>query len=205
MTAITTTYLEMRERRQLRPKASGDPCFRVLEASARQWEFNRFLYVLVGEAWDWRDRLSWSNERWKMCVESDSMRTFVGYYEGSPAGYFELSCQGESVEIAYFGLAPRFIGKGLGGVLLTRALEEAWNSKPKRVWVHTCTLDHPAALKNYQSRGMVVFKTESKAPDPAPVPIPGQVHSPADGRKPHPFSHVHHSKAHSGRSTPGPA
>lgn len=77
------------------------------------------------------------------------------------AGYFELSEQDHEVEIAYFGLAPSFVGKGLGGALLTQALEEAWRNKPNRVWVHTCTHDHPFALKNYENRGMVVYKTET--------------------------------------------
>ncbi len=165
MTAITTTYLEMTTRDQLRPKKTADTRFWICEAAVKQGAFNRFLYVFVGSAWAWHDKLSWSEAEWKAYAESDAIRTFVAYYDGSPAGYFELSLQGETIEIAYFGLAPRFIGKGLGGPLLTEALETAWSLKPKRVWVHTCTLDHPAALQNYLSRGMVVYKTETKEPD----------------------------------------
>lgn len=160
MSVITTTYLEMTARSQLRPKKPSDSRFRVMEASVKQWEFNRFLYVLVGEAWAWRDKLSWSADRWRSYAESDAISTFVAYFDGSPAGYFELSRREREVELAYFGLAPRFIGRGLGGVLLTDAIEEAWRFDPTRVWVHTCTLDHPAALQNYLSRGMVIFKTE---------------------------------------------
>ena len=78
------------------------------------------------------------------------------------AGYFELFEREHEVEIIYFGLAPSFIGKGFGGALLTRALEEAWRMNPNRVWVHTCTLDHAAALSNYKARGMVVYKTETR-------------------------------------------
>lgn len=174
MAGITTTYLEMRERGHLSPGRSGDACFRILEATVEQWEFSRFLYILVGEAWGWRDKLSWSDECWKAYVESEAITTFVGYYDGSPAGYFELSSQGKEVQIAYFGLTPRFIGKGLGGELLTRAIEEAWNLNPTRVWVHTCSLDHPAALRNYLSRGMTVYKTEMSEPghplQEAPMP-----------------------------------
>ncbi|MDK9708704.1 MAG: GNAT family N-acetyltransferase [Desulforhopalus sp.] len=161
MNEITTIYLEMVDRSQLCPKQVTDSRFQVLEASVDQWQFNRFLYILVGGPWAWRDKLSWSDARWKAYVESEATRTFVGYWDGSPAGYFELQVQDGDVEIAYFGLAPSFIGKGLGGVLLTRTLEEAWALNPRRVWVHTCTLDHPAALKNYQSRGMVIYKTET--------------------------------------------
>jgi GNAT superfamily N-acetyltransferase len=170
MNEIATTYLEMTAQSQLRPAESSDPRFRVTEASFKQWEFNRFLYGLVGEPWAWRDKLSWSDERWRSYAESEAISTFVGYFDGSPAGYFELSLQEQEVELAYFGLAPRFIGRGLGGALLTRAIEEAWRFDPARVWVHTCTLDHPAALQNYLSRGMVVFKTEKNEVDQAPVP-----------------------------------
>jgi GNAT superfamily N-acetyltransferase len=79
------------------------------------------------------------------------------------AGYYELRRDDEDgVEIAYFGLLPEFIGRGLGGALLTNAIEEAWRmSSVSRVWVHTCTLDHPGALGNYQARGMVIYKQET--------------------------------------------
>jgi GNAT superfamily N-acetyltransferase len=162
MATIITTYLEMTDADQLCPKVCEDPHFRVLEATVRQWRFNRFLYEFVGSDWVWLDKLSWSDEQWRSYVEDENVRTFVAYFDGSPAGYFELSENKHEVEIAYFGLAPAFIGKGFGGALLTRAIEEAWAAKPKRVWVHTCNLDHASALDNYKARGMIVYKTEKK-------------------------------------------
>jgi len=165
METITTTYLEMTDAAQLRAKTCGDPRFRILEATVKQWRFNRFLYEFIGEAWEWRAKLSWRDEQWRLYVEDAGLRTFVAYYDGALAGYFELSARDRDIEIAYFGLAPHFIGRGLGGPLLTRALEEAWALKPKRVWVHTCTLDHDAALANYRARGMVVYKTVTSQPN----------------------------------------
>jgi len=162
MTAIITTYLEMTDVTRLRPRACSDTRFRVLAATVKQWRFNRFLYEFIGAQWGWRDKLSWSDEQWRSYVEDESTRTFVAYYEGAVAGYFELSERDQQVEIAIFGLAPSFIGRGFGGALLTRALEEAWTTKPARVWVHTCTLDHASALGNYEARGMVVYKTETE-------------------------------------------
>jgi len=156
-----TTYLEMTCVAQLRPKTCADPRFRVLEATVKQWRFNRFLYEFVGADWAWHGKLSWTDEQWRSYVEDENLRTFVAYYDGSVAGYFELAECDHEVEIAYFGLAPSFIGKGFGGPLLTRALEEAWKAKPNRVWVHTCNLDHASALGNYKARGMVVYKTET--------------------------------------------
>jgi GNAT superfamily N-acetyltransferase len=86
-----------------------------------------------------------------------------GYGSGTPAGYFELERQAKgTVEIAYFGLLPGFIGKGLGAYLLTFATRSAWDMGAARVWVHTCDLDHPRALANYQARGFRIFHVESK-------------------------------------------
>jgi GNAT superfamily N-acetyltransferase len=81
--------------------------------------------------------------------------------ENAAAGYFELrQHQDRSVEIAYFGLLPAFIGRGWGKYLLTRAVESAWQLGTDRVWLHTCTLDHPAALSNYLKRGFRPFREE---------------------------------------------
>ena len=65
------------------------------------------------------------------------------------------------MEIAIFGLMPRFVGRGLGGALLTRALEEAWRTQPSSNRRHTCSLDHPAALPSYIARGMKVYRVET--------------------------------------------
>ena len=128
-----------------------------------QWQFNRFLYMTVGGAFSWNDKRSWTDEQWREYVESPSLRTFVAYYDGAPAGYYELHNEEVGgVEIRYFGLLPAFIGRGFGGALLTSAIEEAWQMSPARVWVHTCMLDHPTALGNYQARGMKIYKVESQ-------------------------------------------
>lgn len=156
------TYLEMTDPAQLRPKPVADVRFRILEATVKQWQFNRFLYSIVGASWAWFDKLSWSDDQWKSYSESDNLHTWAAYYDGSPAGYYELDHQGDEVEIVYFGLAPAFIGRGLGGGLLTSAIKSAWGLHPKRLWVHTCNFDHPAALRNYQARGFAVYKTEVK-------------------------------------------
>jgi GNAT superfamily N-acetyltransferase len=97
-------------------------------------------------------------------LDRAELETWVLYVSGAPAGYVELERQefGTQVEIAYFGLFPEFTGQRLGGYLLTFALERAWLPEVRRVWVHTCSLDHPAALTNYEARGMRLFKEESE-------------------------------------------
>ena len=90
----------------------------------------------------------------------------MAYVSGSPAGYFELEGQpGGNVEITSFGLLPAYIGRGLGGHLLTVAIEKAWQMGSSRVWLHTCSLDHPGALANYCARGFQVFREETASQD----------------------------------------
>ena len=104
------------------------------------------------------------------------------YFSGTPAGYFELDGQdGGELELAYFGLLPTLIGRGLGSELLATAIERAWQRETKRFWLHTCDLDHPRALHNYQSHGLKPYKTKEEIeqlPDIALEPWPGS--SPSD-------------------------
>ncbi len=162
MNEVTTHYLEMKSPSSLKSKDESKG-MQVQECEIKRFRLNRFFYQFVGEAWEWTDRLSWSDEQWKSYAESDNPRTWVAYYKGSPAGYYELQRQDDGdVEIAYFGLAPRFIGQGFGGYLLSRAINSAWEWRgTKRVWVHTCTLDHPSALQNYKARGLEVYRVET--------------------------------------------
>jgi len=158
---LITTYLEMRSPDELRPKRCADARFQIREQRQRDWRFNRDLYFRVGERWDWIDKRPWTEARWKEYAAAPELRTFAAYYDDALAGYYELRCDSEGgIEVAYFGLVPQFIGRGLGGALLTSAIEQAWRISPKRVWVHTCNRDHPQALANYQARGMLVYKVE---------------------------------------------
>lgn len=162
---VEVYYLEMRSPSALvyREQPAG---LEVRECRVKQFEFNRFLYQLVGEPWHWTDKLSWTDEQWKAYVEDEGLRTWVAYQGGTPAGYYELQRQRNGdVEIAYFGLAPKFIGKGYGAYLLYHAIRNAWEwPGTERVWVHTCSLDHPGALSNYKARGLRVYDTVTQEP-----------------------------------------
>ena len=145
---VTTWSLEMRDPSLLRPAGPPKIPITVEQAVEPQPELNRFLYTAVGGDWYWLGRLPWTYERWTVWLDRPEVQTWVARSGGSPAGYFELERQdGTEVEIAYFGLMPQFIGRGAGGHLLTVALERAWAIPDvRRVWVHTCSLDHPSAL-----------------------------------------------------------
>jgi len=158
----TTFYLEMTTSTELREKPSR-PDLQIVECEVPQPELNRFLYALVGQAWDWSDLDSWSDAQWRALVEQEGHRTWVAYHRGAIAGYYELyRPDGHNVEIRYFGLVGAFMGLGFGGPLLSHALRSAWEwTGTERVWVHTCTLDHPAALANYQARGLRIYQEET--------------------------------------------
>ena len=153
----------MRSPEDLRPKRA-DSRFEVREQTKPDWRFNREMYFRVGEQWRWIDKRPWSDEQWKEYASAPELGTFAAYFDNELAGYYELRDDNEGgIEIAYFGLLPDFVGRGLGGALLTSAIEQAWRMSPSRVWVHTCNRDHPQALANYQARGLVIYKIEETA------------------------------------------
>lgn len=159
MSDITTYYLEMHSPELIRGKPMADE-LTVVECRIKQFQLNRFLYQLVGGPWQWDDKLSWADAQWQAWIERPEHRTWVAYHQGAIAGYYELQQDTEgNVEILYFGLVERFFGQGFGGPLLTHALQSAWAwPGTKRVWLHTCTVDHPCALANYQARGLSLYR-----------------------------------------------
>ena len=174
---VTIWYLEMLESLHLKPKRVRLEDFRIVKAEIPSVELQRFLYTAVGGDWFWVDRLPWTYQQWQSWTDRPELHTFVAYLRGTPVGYYNLEQQAhEHVEIAYFGLMPQFAGMGLGGALLTDALEQAWALGARRVHVNTCSLDGPAALTNYQARGMTIYKTHTflkDLPDRAPGPWAG--------------------------------
>jgi GNAT superfamily N-acetyltransferase len=158
---VTRTYLEMRDASELQPALSVDPLIRIEPQYDCSVELFRFLYVEVGRNYYWIDRLPWTDEQIAAHLQLPENSVWRMTYDGETSGYFELrKCEDGSVEVAYFGLMPRFIGRGFGKHLLTCATAQAWADGANRVWLHTCTLDDPAALPNYLKRGFKPFKTE---------------------------------------------
>lgn len=152
-------YLQQLSLSQLSAKPMNEH-LSVQEIIEQQAQKSREFYIAVGQNWQWNDKLAWSEQQWLDYIESNQLRTFGAYIKGLLAGYFELHKHSDnSVEIAYFGLTADYLGQGLGGDLLTRCLQTAWQWQANKVWVHTCDLDHPSALANYQARGMSLYQT----------------------------------------------
>ena len=119
------------------------------------------LYALVGDQWLWRDRLVWTDAELESYLGSPEVHVWTPMVGGTEAGYFELKQHTDrSVELMYFGLSPAFIGRGLGGWLLTRAAEEAFRLGASRLVLNTCTLDAPQALPNYLARGFRIVSED---------------------------------------------
>ncbi len=158
---VVRTHLEMRALAELRPARTPTP------GSLTRWpriqaDDYRAWYALVGERWHWRDRLRLRPEELDAYLASPDVHVWTMEFDGQKAGYFELQrYPDDRVEIMYFGLAPPFFGRGLGGWMLTRAVEEAFALGASHVTLHTCTLDATAALPNYLARGFRIVREES--------------------------------------------
>jgi GNAT superfamily N-acetyltransferase len=162
LTLVTRTYLEMTSREDLKAEPAPKPAPAVARLEPCPVELFRELYAEVGQAFHWTDRLSWTDDAIRRHLENPAISVWLMLWQDKPAGYFELREHDDgSVEIAYFGLLPDFIGRGWGKYLLTQAVEAGWNLNPTRVWLHTCTLDHPAALPNYVKRGFRPVRQET--------------------------------------------
>lgn len=158
---VVRTHLELRDLAELRPaRLPVEPVALRLHRPIRAAEY-RALYTLVGERWLWRDRLMWTDAELDRYLSLPNVHVWTLNLGGATAGYFELQRHDDgTVEVMYFGLAESFIGRGLGGWLLTRAVEEAFTIDARRVILNTCTLDSPRALPNYLARGFTIVRED---------------------------------------------
>ena len=174
---VITHSLELTSFEHLQSTPDHSARYQLRQAEIAAPQLNRCLYASVGADWTWYQRLVWSYQQWLDYLDRPEVSTWIAYVQGTPAGCFELEQQsGGSVEIADFGLLPQFIGQGIGGALLRDAILTARDIGGKRVWLHTCSMDHPSALANYQARGFRIFdRTEEyeEIPDEPLQPWPG--------------------------------
>lgn len=159
---VTITYLEMHQKPINLPKNDNTKQVWVAKVNKPTVSFYRYLYFHIGEPWRWYERRILGDDDLRSIIHDAGVSIYVLYSDGSPAGYFELDARiDHQVELAYLGLFPEFIGRGLGSWLLDRALITAWQSQPSRVWVHTCSLDHPNALPCYKKAGFKIHREET--------------------------------------------
>jgi GNAT superfamily N-acetyltransferase len=165
---VQRTYLELMDPRQFKSAFGDFPDIALGRAPNPQPELYRMCYRTVGEAFHWRDRWDWTDEEIAAHLADPAIQLFVATRKTAKqaarlAGWYELrrGAEDDSVEIAYFGIVAAEFGRGFGKHLLSSAVRDAWALGPRRVWLHTCTLDHPNALPNYLDRGFTPYRKET--------------------------------------------
>ena len=160
---IQRNYLEINSLTDLKDSKNSPEGYVVQLVQPSDFQLNKFFYKNIGKKHHWVDRLAWTEKQWTEYISNKKIKTYVLKKNEDLAGYFELIIHDDKneVEIAYFGLLEEYQNKKLGSFLLSSAIKNSFFNKPKRVWVHTCSLDHKNALKNYISRGMKIFKKET--------------------------------------------
>ena len=126
----------------------------------------RTLFAEIGTPWLWFSRLAWSNRQIAETIGDADVEAFALVGTGGDAGLLELDFRSQGdVELAFFGLTPAHVGGGLGRALMNEAITRAFARGPRRFWVHTCTLDHPAALGFYIASGFTPYKRQIEVVD----------------------------------------
>ena len=156
-------YLEINSLKNLNQAISPDQNLILKKVDPPDIELNKFFYKNVGKNHRWVDRLAWNNLKWMSYLENKNVHTFILKLNEELVGYFEVinDFSTSSSEIAYFGILDDYIGKKFGSYFLSEAIKKCFELNSKKVWVHTCSLDHKHALKNYLNRGMKIFKEET--------------------------------------------
>ncbi len=159
---IYRSYLEIKSLHELKEVQKPSENYSVVLADSKDFQLNKFFYKNIGKNCQWIDRLVWTDLNWIEYISNEHLFTHILKDKSEIAGYFELlfNKQSKEAEITYFGILEEYYGKKLGGYLLSEAIKRSFNLGCERVWVHTCSLDHKNALKNYLARGMKNFKSE---------------------------------------------
>ena len=158
---IERNYLEINSLAELKDSNSSPEGYSVKLVQPTDFQLNKFFYKNIGKNHNWVDRLIWTEKQWIEYTSDEKVLTYVLKKDNELGGYFELILHNDEIEIAYLGLLEEYQNQKLGSYLLSSAIKNSFLRKPKRVWVHTCSLDHKNALTNYISRGMKIFKKET--------------------------------------------
>jgi GNAT superfamily N-acetyltransferase len=156
---LKTTYLQLFDRRPRITATHTRDELTIVHARKPTLAYYRFLLDSVGKPWNWEGRGKLSDAALSAIIHDPRDEIHVLFVDGVPAGFVELDLRIEvEIEIVFFGLMLEFIGQGLGKFFLQWAIDKAWSYCPKRLWLHTDTEDHPAALPLYLRMGFTVYK-----------------------------------------------
>ena len=163
ITKVYRKYLAINSIQDLKHSQSQRRDCSLIEIIPPDFQINKFFYKQVGKDHRWIDRLIWDDQKWISYVNNANVKTFVLKKEEQLIGYFEqiIDPEKNDCEIAYFGILKEHYGKKYGSHLLSAAIKKCFDQNLEKVWLHTCSLDHKNALKNYLARGMKIFKSET--------------------------------------------
>ena len=160
---VERNYLEINSLKDLNYSKKPNENCNLQLIDPPDFQINKFFYKKIGQDHRWKDRLVWDEKKWIQYVENPKVKTQVLHDKEDIIGYCEqvFHFENKNCEIAYFGILKEYYGKKYGGFLLSEAINNSFINGIERVWLHTCSLDHKYALKNYQARGMKIFKSET--------------------------------------------
>ena len=160
---IYRKYLEIKSPDDFKEVIKPSENYSVKLVNPKDFQLNKFFYKNIGKKHKWVDRLVWTEQDWIDYVSKEKLSTYILKDKKELIGYFELIFYQDirELEIAYLGILEEYLGKKLGGYLLSEAIKKSFSLGSIRTWVHTSSLDHKNALKNYLARGMKIFKSET--------------------------------------------
>ena len=160
---IYRKYLEIKSPDDFKEVIKPSENYSVKLVNPKDFQLNKFFYKNIGKKHKWVDRLVWTDQDWIDYVSKKKLSTYILKEKEELVGYFELIFYQDirELEIAYLGILEEYVGKKLGGYLLSEAIKKSFSLGSIRTWVHTSSLDHKNALKNYLARGMKIFKSET--------------------------------------------
>ena len=163
--AAVVTYLEMRTP-PTHPSAPLPPEFRARRVVQPELDWYRALFRAIGEPWLWFSRLRLSDAELREVIHHPNVDVFALSHDDEDIGLLEFDRrQFPDIELAFFGITPPWIGRSAGRALLLHCLPLAWELQPQRLWLHTCTSDHPGALRFYIKAGFVPYKRAVEVAD----------------------------------------
>ena len=159
---VDRSFLEINSIKKLNRSKSPGPNFKINQVDPPDFQLNKFFYKQIGKKYRWIDRLAWGDKKWIEYVENPRVKTFILKENNNLVGFYETvrDLDNDHSEIAYFGILEEYFGKKCGGYLLSEAIKKLFEDGISRVWLHTCSLDHKNAIRNYLARGMQIFKSE---------------------------------------------
>ncbi len=162
MPKVKRFFLELKKDKKTNQSIIFPKNIKIFLDTEKDININKFFYRQVGKDHFWRDRLLWTDKEWNKYINNKNLETGIMKFDGELIGFYEQEYHEvkNEIELIQMGILKEYQGKKFGSFLLKYIIYESFKKNPKRMRVHTCTLDHKYALDNYLSKGFKIFKEE---------------------------------------------